>query len=161
MVKRPAAAVAAAKSAEPASPIMKRRPAAVPLALRQIELSDAEAKPDWYDEPDDKAHLQNYLVTAAKLLNAEDTVSGPPLRDPSKFSKEEFQEALFDSLSIDSLSNPMFTNNILRMITQIRQPYSLCISQYFRFVQYLQSSRLGFVNLHSWQAQSDRVRGLP
>ena len=140
---------------------MKRRPAAVPLALRQIELSDAEAKPDWYDEPDDKARLQNYLVTAAKLLNAEDTVSDPPLRDPSKLSKEEFQEALFDSLSIDSLSSPMFANNMLRMITQTRQPYPLCISQYFRFVQYLQSSHLGFVNLHSWQAQSDRVRGLP
>ena len=155
-MKRPAAAVAAAKSAEPASPIMKRRPAAVPLALRQIELSDAEAKPDWYDEPDDKARLQNHLVTAADLLNAEDTVSDPHLRDPSKLSKGEFQEALFDSLS-----NPMFASSILRMITQTRQPYPLCISQYFRFVQYLQSSHLGFVNLHSWQAQSDRVRGLP
>ena len=85
---------------------MKRRPAAVPLALRQIELSEDEAKPDCYDEPDDNARLQNDLVTAAKLLNAEDTISDPPLRDPSKLSKEEFPKSLFDSLS-----NPMFASS--------------------------------------------------
>ena len=60
------------------------------------------ARPDWYTEPDDKAQLMVYLVTAAKLVNEEDLEADPPLRDPAMIGKGEFHAAV-----VDSLANPV------------------------------------------------------
>jgi len=93
-MKRPAAAMS----------VMKRPAAAPPKKSTPVlELPVVSARPDWYNEADDKARLQNYLVTAAKLVNEEDTSADPPLRDPAKLTKEEFKEALFDSFA-----NPIY-----------------------------------------------------
>jgi hypothetical protein len=88
--KRPA--VAKPKGAPQAAPVN------LPLAVAEIA-----PKPEWYDAADDKASLTNYLVTAAKLVNDEDAVADPPLKDPADISKADFQKAL-----LDSLANPMY-----------------------------------------------------
>ena len=77
--------------------------AAAMSAVKRPAAATSLPPPDWYDTPDDKTRLQNYLVTAAKLVNVEDTTSKPPLSDPAKISKEEFQASLQDSLD-----NPMY-----------------------------------------------------
>ena len=61
--------------------------------------ADTAEKPDWYDQADPDVQNEVFFVTAASILNAEDNVKGPALRDPSLISKEEFQAALFDSVS--------------------------------------------------------------
>ena len=52
--------------------------------------ADSPEKFDWYDQADPNVQNEVFLVTAASILNAEDNVKEPALRDPSLISKEEF-----------------------------------------------------------------------
>ena len=80
-------------------PSMKR-PAAAMSVMKKPSAASTLPKPAWYDVPDEKARLQNYLISAAKLVNDEDnTTSEVPLQDPAKITKEQFQAALFDSFN--------------------------------------------------------------
>ena len=79
---------------------VRERPAAAPAKSEAALLPvQHDSKPDWYDQPDDKAQLTTYLVTASKLVNGEDDQSDPPLRDPALITKAEFHAALMDSLA--------------------------------------------------------------
>lgn len=65
-----------------------------------LPLVQADSRPDWFDKaPDEYVQLHVYLVTAAKLVNDEDTVQDPPLKDPAELDKQQFHEALLDSLA--------------------------------------------------------------
>ena len=84
----------------PAAAVFKR-PAAVPLVLPCLEKT--LETPDWFDEPDEAAQSEVFLVTAASIVNDQDKEDGAPLRDPSAATKEDFQKALFDSIE-----NPIY-----------------------------------------------------
>ena len=73
----------------------------MPVAADAVPIPEVlpTSKPDWYDAADEKAQLANYLVTAAKLVNDEDPKGDPPLWDPARITKKEFQAALMDSLA--------------------------------------------------------------
>ena len=72
--------------------------------MKRPSAASSFPKLDWYDVPDEKARLQNYLISAAKLVNDEDnTTSEVPLQAPAKIAKEQFQAALFDSFN-----NPIY-----------------------------------------------------
>jgi hypothetical protein len=111
MMKRPAAAfkrpaAACKRPAAAVAPQLDQLSTAGPVQATPV-LPVKDAKPDWYDEPDDKARLSNYLVTAAKLLNDADVIADPPLRDPAGITKAEFHAAL-----MDSLANPVAVGNV-------------------------------------------------
>ena len=81
-----------------------KRPAAAMSVMKRPSAASSFPKPDWYDVLDEKARLQNYLISAAKLVNDEDqTTSEVPLQDPAKTTEEQFQAALFDSFN-----NPIY-----------------------------------------------------
>jgi len=86
----------------PAAAKPKGAPQAVPVNLPSA-VPEIAPKPEWHDAADKKASLMNCLVTAAKLVNDEDAVADPPLKDPADISKADFQKAL-----LDSLANPMY-----------------------------------------------------
>jgi len=92
VLKRPAGV---SPECKPASPDASS-PAHVEVLLPEVQQG---YKPEWFDQPDEKAQLTNYLVTAAKLVNDEDLQSDPPLRDPARISKQEFHDALMDCLA--------------------------------------------------------------
>ena len=107
--KRPAAAGSAL--ARP-----RKRPAAAGAPQQSVQpVSEATLpiteEPEWYGESDPTAQNQVFLVTAAKLVNAEDNPGQggdgvpPPLRDPATLSKRDFREALQDSIA-----QPMYTH---------------------------------------------------
>ena len=87
-MKRPAAAKAVARKAARAAPSK--------LEDSATEVADCM---DWQDEPDAASQQRVFLVTAAAALNATDREGGPPLRDPSLLSKEEFHAALMDCIA--------------------------------------------------------------
>ena len=70
-------------------PVMLKRPASASVPVPQqagssvvvtLPVAQAASKPEWYSSGDGKVQLPMYLVTAAKLVNAEDVVSEPPLQ---------------------------------------------------------------------------------
>ena len=120
VIKRPAAAQAAkgraGKIARPSvsqasGPMKKKQKKEVAETTEASTKSAAEApavstpsdQPDWLDESDPESQNEVFLVTAAAVLSDKDQEDGDPLRDPSQVSKEEFQAALFDSIS-----NPIY-----------------------------------------------------
>ena len=96
VMKKPAAASRGSQSGRPEAP------APAPAVGVMLPAAPPTAPPDWYTEPDDKAQLMVYLVTAAKLVNEEDLEADPPLRDPAMIGKGEFHAAV-----VDSLANPV------------------------------------------------------
>ena len=116
MAKKVAKSVAkqAGVCKRPAANVCKRPAAAAAVPIPPCELpllADAgeTAMPDWYGEANAEQQNQVFLVTAAKLVNEADEVRAvedqkpPPLRDPACITKEEFREALQDSIQ-----NPMY-----------------------------------------------------
>ena len=87
-MKKPAAACRRSQAAPPAD-----------VDDAMLPLVEQARRPDWYTEPDNKVQLMVYLVTAAKLVNEEDCEADPPLRDPANITKQEFHEAVMDSLA--------------------------------------------------------------
>ena len=85
-------------------PVVLKRPASASVqagssVVVTLPVAQAASKPEWYSSGDGKVQLPIYLVTAAKLVNAEDVVSEPPLRDPAKIAKQQFHDALMNSLA--------------------------------------------------------------
>ena len=55
-------------------PSMKR-PAAAMSVMKRPSAASYFPKLDWCDVPDEKARLQNYLISATKLVNDEDNTT--------------------------------------------------------------------------------------
>ena len=113
MLKRPAATAATMlKRPAAAQAVVRKRPAAnvddrVNAACKEL----CHLLPDCEGESDSKAHVQIYLVTAAKLVNDRETSADaanvdddlPPLFDPASVSKADFRKAMQDSVK-----NPIY-----------------------------------------------------
>ena len=106
--KRPAAAGLGGRTRKRPAAGGAPEEASLPLSAATLPIAE---KPEWYGEADPTVQIEVFLVTAAKLVNAEDCPEEggegepPPLRDPATISKVEFREALQDSIA-----QPIYTH---------------------------------------------------
>ena len=79
---------------------MLKRPASASVqagssVVVTLPVAQAASKPEWYSSGDGKVQLPMYLVTAAKLVNAEDVVSEPPLQAYTVRVHSEYNQSTF------------------------------------------------------------------
>ena len=81
-------------------PVVLKRPASASVqagssVVVTLPVAQAASKPEWYSSGDGKVQLPIYLVTAAKLVNAEDVVSEPPLQAYTVRVHSEYNQSTF------------------------------------------------------------------